>query len=89
MQKETVSYHEDDSTGLTRAAHIERHERHPMDFEAQIYFEFCCRDDSDGSWIHCAVHGDLFCREVKHECRRKAETARRKSKRHARYSGRV
>ena len=33
MQKETVSYHEDDSTGLTRAAHIERHERHPMDFE--------------------------------------------------------
>lgn len=33
MQKETVSYHEDDSTGLTRAAHIERHERQPMDFE--------------------------------------------------------
>lgn len=33
MQKETVSYHEDDSTGLTRAAHIERHERYPMDFE--------------------------------------------------------
>ena len=33
MQKETVSYHEDDSTGLTRAACIERHEREPMDFE--------------------------------------------------------
>lgn len=33
MQKETVSYHEDDSTGLTRTAHMERRERQPMDFE--------------------------------------------------------
>lgn len=33
MQKETVSYHEDDATGLSRAAHIERHEKQPMDME--------------------------------------------------------
>ena len=41
MQKETVSYHEDDSTELTRAACIERHERQPMDFERMkfiLYF---------------------------------------------------